>query len=207
MSRTKSLTGIILALVAVVAVVAMAQGRRASHSQHVKVRTAGVSASDHFAVFRRAATRSDRLRRMSGHRARTSRAVGGASRLVLVRGTVKIYALDPGDGQLCLVYRDASVGLGSTTCTSTEQAARGELPPELTMVGPKETYAYMLLPDGVASIEATDEDGRKTDVSVSSNAVVLPAGAEAAMWATADGQIHRLGNLAPDAPLAARPAG
>jgi hypothetical protein len=179
----------------------------ATSSKHSAVRLArasrGVDVKSHFAVFRRSARAVDRIPRRG---ATTASVAQESSRLVLDTDGVQIYALDRGDGQLCLVYHAESDGFGSTTCTSTAQANLGALPPELTMATVNRTDVYMLLPDGVSSVQATTKDGTNTEVPVGSNAVALPPNSQRVSWNTADGRSHALTHLSPAFPKQAAAA-
>lgn len=191
--------GLAVALVAAVTAVALGRGSATRSARAVAVKSPSVPVGGAFAVFRRPPSLRDRLPQRKGRRARAAQSAG-RSRLVLEQDGVQLYAVDRGDGQLCLVYREPVAQFASTTCTSSQQAAEGALPPEITMIRNDRTVAYMLMPDGVRSVTATATDGSRRDVGVSNNAVALPEGAEAAAWTTSDGVRHELRNLAPAPP-------
>jgi hypothetical protein len=176
-----------------------------AHAPRLTPRTPAVKAQGAYGIFRRTAKHSDAL--PATLRARAAK-VGEplATRLVAQDAAVRLYARQTDDGQVCLLYYDGTSGMSANTCTSTAQAAGGDLPPEISMVSATGTRVYALMPDGVTVVTAVAADGTQRESSVSSNAVTVSNSPAMLRWVTADGTHHTLGGLSEKLPDQARSA-
>jgi hypothetical protein len=155
------------------------------------------SARNHFAVFRRTVKATD-WPRSNGANASLARAF--QARLVHSSGPESLYAVDRGNGEICLTFQAADDGFTTSTCGSAAQAANPGSPIELTVLDSVGSHAYLLLPDGVQQVQATDINGRRSVIDATANAVALPVDAETATWTSLDGRDHTYSSLRPATP-------
>jgi hypothetical protein len=167
-------------------------------SHAVKPKTPSVSASEHFAIFREAATSDDALKFGAGEESPNDVPAGAKTRLAFASGATKVYAIDTREGRLCLLYRDSA--LGTSTCVSTKQAIEAVLPLELTLNRTGGANAYLAFPDEVTAVVVTTASGEDRTLEVRRNFVALPRGAQAVRWHDPSGAGQELTNLSPALP-------
>ncbi|HMS72510.1 MAG TPA: hypothetical protein PKB03_05700 [Baekduia sp.] len=89
------------------------------------------------------------------------------------------------EGQVCLAMHSRETS--SQTCASTADALNG-LPPQLTIIQGNRQQAYLLIPNGVASVLTTDDTGKSTTREAKENLVVLGANTRSASWQDGTGK-------------------